>query len=151
GNLQRQSVSRGTLLTSYNGGQGVGTGSFTITNSKGQTATLNLATLKPTTIGDVIDAINSLSLGVQAKINDAGDGIALVDTAGGAGALSVADQGSGQTAAKLHLAGTAINGTLDGSTTFKIQLAAGDSLDTLVTQINALNAGVSASTLNDGA
>jgi flagellar hook-associated protein 2 len=151
GDVDRQVVSRGTLVTNYNGGQGVGTGSFTITNSKGDTRTLNLGLLKPTTIGDVIDAINGLALGVTAKINDAGDGIALVDTAGGSGTLTVADQGTGQSAARLHLAGTAVAGTIDGSTTVKIQLAAGDTLDTLVSKINGLKAGVTASTLNDGA
>jgi len=150
GSLERQVVSRGTLLASYNGGQGVGTGTFKITNSKGESRTVNLATLKPKTVGDLIDAINGLSLGVKAQINDAGDGIALVDTAGGSGTLTVADQGTGQSAANLHLAGSAIGGTIDGSTTIKLQLAAGDTLDTLVSKINGLKAGVAASTLNDG-
>jgi flagellar hook-associated protein 2 len=48
------------------------------------------------------------------------------------------------------LVGSAVGTTLDGSTTLKIQLASGDSLDTLVGKINALKAGVTASALNEG-
>jgi flagellar hook-associated protein 2 len=159
GNLRRQTVGRGTLLTSYNGGQGVASGTFKITNSRGATGLVNLTALKPNSIGDVIDAINGLALGVKAQINDAGDGIALIDTAGGNGTLTVSDQGTGQAAADLHLAGSGVATTvnnqptqlLDGSTTFKIQLAAGETLDDLVSKINALAGGVAASTLNDGA
>src|SRR5207302_10976669 len=60
GNLKRQVVSRGTTLSSYNGGQGVSLSSISITNSAGAKSTLNLSALKPTTIGDVIDDINGL-------------------------------------------------------------------------------------------
>jgi flagellar hook-associated protein 2 len=151
GNLQRQVVSRGTLLSGYNGGQGVSTGAIKITDSNGTTRTLNLGAIKPKTVGDVIDAINGLGFGVKAQINAAGDGIALVDTAGGSSTLTVADQGTGHAAADLHLAGTATGTTIDGSTTLKIELAAGETLDDLVGKINGLKAGVTASTLNDGA
>src|SRR5262245_26957803 len=151
GSLDRQVVSNSTLLTSYNGGQGVASGTFKITNSAGLSRTVNLTALKPKTIGDVIDAINGLSMNVTARINDAGDGIALVDTAGGTGTLTVADQGTGQAAADLHLEGSAVGNTIDGTTTFKIQLEASDTLDTLVSKINALKVGVTASAFNDGA
>ena len=63
----------------------------------------------------------------------------------------MADQGTGQSAANLHLIGSAVAGTIDGSTTFKLQLAADDTLDALVAKLNNLKAGVTASTLNDGA
>jgi flagellar hook-associated protein 2 len=150
GNLARQTVSRATLLSSYNGGQGVGTGTFQITNSLGATGTINLNTLKPTTIGDVIDAINNLGLHVTAQINDTGDGIKLTDSAGGSGTLSVADQGTGKSAANLHLTGTATGTTLDGSTTIKIDVTNTDTLTSLVQKINALGVGVTANALNDG-
>jgi flagellar hook-associated protein 2 len=150
GNLARQTVSRATLLSSYNGGQGVGTGTFKITNSLGATGTINLSTLKPSTIGDVIDAINGLSLNVAARINDTGDGIVLTDSAGGGGKLSVADQGTGKSAANLHLAGTATGATLDGSTTIKIDVTNTDTLDSIVGKINDLGVGVTANVLNDG-
>ena len=149
GSLSRQVVSRGTLLSSYNGGEGVGTGSFLITNSNGQSAAVNLAVLQPETIGDVIDAINSVGIGVTASINEAGDGILLTDTAGGTGLMSVADVGTGRAAKDLRLAGQATGTTIDGSTTFTIQLDAGDTLEDLVAKINALEGGTTASVFSE--
>jgi flagellar hook-associated protein 2 len=157
GNLKRELVSRSTTLASYNGGQGVSLGTIQVTNSAGEKTTLNLATIKPATIGDVLDQINAHVTGVTARINDAGDGIALVDTAGGSGTLAVADS-SGTSAADLHLAGTGVATTinnqpaqlLDGSSTFTVQLAATDTLNDLVTKINNLQGGASASVLSQG-
>jgi flagellar hook-associated protein 2 len=118
---------------------------------------VNLSGSQIQTVGDVLDEINRLNLGVLARINDAGDGILLVDTAGGAATLRVQEGGS-STAKDLHLLGDAatvdLNGTptkvIDGTTTFKIDLAAEDSLTTLVSKINALGAGVTAGIFNDG-
>ena len=159
GSLARQNVSRNTLLSSYNGGRGVGSGTFKLTDSAGSLATVNLSQLHAKTVGDVIDAINALSIGVEARLNDAGDGIAIIDTAGGSGTLSVADTGVGRAAADLHIAGSGVAITIDsepaqlidGSTTFKIELAADDTLDDLVEKLNALGGGFSASTFDDGA
>jgi flagellar hook-associated protein 2 len=156
--LDRQVVNRNTLLASYGGGSGVSLGTFQILDSAGQTATVNLNFLEAKTVGDVIDAINGLSLGVEAKINDAGDGIALVDTAGGSGRLTVSDIGSGRTAADLRLAGTAADVTVDnqtqqvieGSTAFRVTLEEDETLDDLVLKINALGAKVTAGVLNQG-
>jgi flagellar hook-associated protein 2 len=157
GDLHRQVVSRNTTLASYNGGQGVSLGSIVITNAAGQKTTLNLSTLQPKTIGDVIDQINAHNAGVTARINDAGDGIALVDTSAGSGTLNVADAG-GTSAADLHLAGSGVATTvnnqpaqiIDGSTTYEVQLAATDTLNDLVTKINDLGAGATASVLSEG-
>jgi flagellar hook-associated protein 2 len=149
GDLHRQVVSFGTLLSSYNNDKGVAKGSFLITNSSGESRGINLTQLSAKTIGDVITAINGLGIGVEARINDAGDGIALIDTAGGSDALTVTEVGTGKTAADLHLLGTGTPTTIDGSTTAKVTLAADDTLDDLVTKINALNAGVSASIVSD--
>jgi flagellar hook-associated protein 2 len=96
----------------------------------------------------VIDVINGLSVGVEAKINDAGDGIVLVDTAGGTGTLTVVDVGSGTAARDLHLAGTAEDGQIDGTTTFTVAIDAEDTLDDLIAKINGLNAGVTAGVLS---
>lgn len=149
GSLDRQVVSRSTLLDSYRGGQGIGAGSFRITNSNNQSAIVNLTALEPETIGDVIDAINSLALGVTASINEAGDGVLLTDTAGGTAKLKVADLGSGKAAQNLGLAGEATGTTIDGSTTISVTLDAEDTLDDLVTKINALGGGATASVLSD--
>jgi flagellar hook-associated protein 2 len=149
GSLDRQVVSRSTLLSSYGGGEGVGQGSFLITNSNGQSAAVNLTVLQPETVGDVIDAINGLAIGVTASINDAGDGILLTDTAGGPGLMSVADVGAGHAAKDLRLAGQATGTTIDGSTTFTIQLDAGDTLEDLVEKINDLGGGATASIFSE--
>jgi flagellar hook-associated protein 2 len=149
GDLHRQVVSFGTLLSSYNAGKGVSKASFLIKNSNGQSGGINLSQLNATTIGDVITAINGLGIGVEAKINDAGDGIALIDTAGGAGSLTVTDVGNGKSAADLHLLTNATPTTIDGSTTAKVTLNATDTLQDLVTKLNALNAGVNAGIVSD--
>ena len=56
-----------------------------------------------TTVADVIDAINAKDIGVEARINDAGNGILLFDTAGGSGTFKVEELGGGTAAADLGL------------------------------------------------
>jgi flagellar hook-associated protein 2 len=135
GALGRQSISRATLLSSLNGGKGVTLGDIRITDSAGGNATADLdsSTSPAKTVGDVIDAINALANGVEARINDAGDGILIVDTAGGTSKLGVVDR-SGNISATLNLTGASktveIDGdptqVIDGSRTFAIDL---DDLD----------------------
>ena len=103
GDLHLQTVSQNTLLSSYNGGAGVAVGSFQITDTKGNTTTIDVSSGE--TIGDVIDAINHNTTGVHAAINSTGDGIVLTDTAHGSGTLSVAE-GDSTTASDLNLLGT---------------------------------------------
>jgi len=149
GSLDRQVVSRNTLLSTYKAGSAVSGGSFLITDSSGSSGAVNLTVLAPETIGDVIDAINALSIDVEARINDAGDGIALVDTAGGSGTLTVADSGNGHAAADLRLAGNAVAQVIDGSTTITIDLEADETLDDLVTKINEAAGGATATVLSE--
>ncbi len=86
---------------------------------------INLGSGTFETVGDVIDAINQAGIEVVARINDAGDGMLLVDTAAGPSTLRVTE-GSSRTAADLHLLGDEetidIGGTptkvIDGSTTY---------------------------------
>jgi flagellar hook-associated protein 2 len=159
GSLARQLVSRNTLLSSYNSGQGVSLGSFTIVDSAGHTGTVDLNATGAKTIGDAIDAVNNLSIGVQARLNEAGDGILLVDTAAGSGTLSVKEAGNEHTAADLHILGEAKDITLagqpakgiDGTTTFTIEISDTDTLSDLVTKINDLHVGATASVFSDGA
>ncbi len=158
GSLDRQIVSEQTKLEDLNYGKGVSLGSILITDSAGEASGINLQTNEAKTLGDVIDLINGLSIGVQATINDTGDGLLLIDTAGGGGVLTVEEAGSGTTAADLGIVGTASsilrNGTtyqgLDGATTVQIDIAATDTLEDVVAQINDLDVGVEASILNDG-
>jgi flagellar hook-associated protein 2 len=107
GTLARQQVSRSTLLASLNQGSGISLTDFRITDTAGHTATvdLNPAGNEAETLGDVIDRINALSVGVEARINDAGDGIVLIDQASGTGKLEVKEVGTGSAAAGLHILG----------------------------------------------
>jgi flagellar capping protein FliD len=155
--LHRQMLSEQTTLETFNHGKGVPLGSFTITDSSGAVGAVNLKTAGAKTIGDVVEAINGLSVGVRARINDTGDGLMLIDTAGGAGSLTVADSSLG-TAASLKIAGeskaTTLNGlpakVIDGSTALKVTLDADDTLADLVIKINSLNGGIKASVFSDG-
>ena len=159
GSLDFQTFNENVALSSLNRGKGVGKGSFLITDTNGQVGAINLSVLAAKNVGDVIDAINALTIGVEARINDTGDGILLLDTVGGSSDLKVADVGNGTVAANLKLAGTAvsvdINGTptkvIDGSYALKVTLNATDTLQNLVTKINALDAGISANVFNSGA
>lgn len=155
--LSRQIVSEQTALSEYNAGDGVRTGSFLIKDSNGNEGAINLTTLQPKTIGDVIDAINSLSISVTARINDAGDGIALIDDAGGTQRLTVTEVGGGKAAADLHFntssTDTTIGGNpaqvISGSTAYNVTLDADDTLTDLVTKLNDLGAKVTASIVSD--
>ncbi len=157
GSLDRQTVSEQTLLSELNGGRGVAGNSFIIEDGEGKSGAVNIAALGIETVGDVIDAVNGLSLKVKARINDSGDGILLIDTSG-EGEISVRESGSGTAAADLHLLGGTkeidINGQLttvvDGSTVFEFEIGEEDSLEDLVDKINASGAGVSASIFADG-
>ena len=145
-------VSQNTLLSSYNGGAGVAAGSFQITDTDGNTSTINV-TSSMQTIGDVINAINRNTTGVHAAINSTGDGIVLTDTADGTGTLSVTE-GDSTTAADLNLLGaeTTVDGTqtINGSTTHTITLKSADTLTDLQNDINNLGAGLSAGIITDG-
>ncbi len=161
GGLNRQQISDATLLSSLNGGNGIQVGDFYITGTTGVQGAIDLNKVGDvaTTVGDVIDRINALiGVGVQARINDRGDGIELIDTAGGPGNISVTEVGNGTTAKDLNLLGTSnfatVDGVqkqvIDGSSTATVTITADDTLSTLVSKINALNRGVTASLLNDG-
>lgn len=158
GSLDLQTVSNLTRLEDYNSGQGVDERSFVITDSSGAIGAVNLATEGLETVGDVIDAINGLGIGVAASINATGDGIQLRDTAGGAGTLSVEESGTGSAAQDLGLLGEAElvdlgagpEQVIDGTQSPVIEIGAEDTLDDLITNINAANIGISASKFFDG-
>lgn len=158
GSLDLQVISKQTRLDGLNQGKGVARGSVVITDSDGVSRTVNLSSDSVETVGDVLDKINALSFGVEARLNEAGDGILLVDTVGGAGTLTVAESGNGTTAADLKIVGEAVDLTvdgstvrgIDGSTTVKIDVGAADTLEDLVEAINASEAGVKASIFSEG-
>ncbi|WP_425400530.1 flagellar filament capping protein FliD [Aeoliella sp.] len=131
GSLNRQIVSESTLLTDFNGGKGVRLGDFRITDSAGNQGTVSLdnTDAEAETIGDVIDAINALSIEVEARINDTGDGILITDLAGGTESLTIADLNGDDSAADLRIAtvSTSANDSeqqvIDGRTSFEVDLS----------------------------
>lgn len=158
GTLKRQAISENTLLSSLNGGKGVARTSFFISDSKNTTTVIRLDNDSIQTVGDLVDAINALTIGVEAHINDDGNGIRITDTAGGPSAPSIRDVGSGTAAKDLHLTGGAKEVTIDGQPkkvidgTFSHSIAvdADDSLEDVVAKINALGGGFTASIISDG-
>lgn len=149
-NLQKQWVTQGKLLSTMNGGKGVGKGKFSIANAIGQTATVNLSSPNIQTMGDVIYQINNAGVaGVTASINANGDGLLITDASGGAGKLKITDVDS-TAAADLNIKGTATGTTIDGSFEKTITVGINDTLATVQTAINNLGFGVTASVINDG-
>ncbi|MGP1272835.1 MAG: flagellar filament capping protein FliD [Phycisphaerales bacterium] len=155
GNLQRQYLGEGTLLSSMNNGAGIGTGSFTIRDATGQEATITVGA-STQTLGDVINAINQSGVAVTARINDQGDGLIIEEEVTGTpGGVTIRVQdSSGGVAEALGIEGEA-TGTdtenfVDGSFERTIEFEATDTLDDIVTKIN--NAGVEAiaSVISDG-
>jgi len=156
GDLHLQVISHSTRLRDLNGGNGVARSTFNIFDSAGKKGVVDLSADDVQTIGDVIRKINNLGIGVVAELNETGDGIRIRDTAAGGGTLRVTEGGS--TAADLHLLGTAtelqIDGqpvqVIDGSFTYTVELDDDDTLEDLRDKINQLDAGLTASILNDG-
>jgi flagellar hook-associated protein 2 len=152
GDLHLQVIGLNTQLADLNGGNGVALGKFTITDSAGKSADINInSSVK--TIGDVVKAINLSTIGVLAEINQSGDGIVIQDTAGKTGTLAIVENGS-TTAADLNLLGTATTQdstqVIVGAMTRTIDISDADTLQTLTDKINNLNAGVTASIVSDG-
>lgn len=159
GAFNLQWVHRNTALSSLNQGRGVQLGSFTITDSDGKQSAINLSSIEAKTVGDVIDAINDLNIGVEARLSSSGDGFQIVDTAGGVGTLTIRESGTGTTAADLKILGTgttAIENSetvqiIDGSQNLKIETDDDDTLNDLIEKLNAAGSPLTATTLSVGA
>ncbi|MEM7812071.1 MAG: flagellar filament capping protein FliD [Planctomycetota bacterium] len=155
GPLDLRTVNAGTSLSAYAAdGSAVSSGQFQITAADGATATITVGA-GISTVGDVIDQINSASIGVTAALNATGDGFTLTDTTGGSGELSVNELNGGDTAADLGLRGTVdtsgTNPVLDARRAVVVEIDADDTLDEVVTKLNTAGAGViNASVLDDG-
>jgi flagellar hook-associated protein 2 len=152
---QLRYVDGSVLLSTLNGGRGVGTGTFEIFDTSGTRSVVDIGS-DSQTIGDVIAEINSRNLNVIARVNDNGDGIVIEprdpDTAG---SLKIRIQDvTGTVGRSLNIVGEASGiGTsnfIDGSFERTIEVAATDTLDTVVTKINGGRTGAIASVINDG-
>jgi len=152
-NLQSRWINLATKLEDLNGGKGIGTGEFRITNSAGGTKLFKV-TSSQKTVDDLIQFINAQGLsGVTAKLNSQGDGIVLEDTSNGSGKLTIADS-SGTVAKSLNLVGehAVVSGVAkaDGSYERSVTFAATDSLQSVANKIKSASVGVSATIINDG-
>jgi flagellar hook-associated protein 2 len=90
-------------LGSLNGGEGVGTlGAIKLTDRSEASATVDLQAAE--TLDDVIALINASGVGIRAEVNQAGNGIQLLDISGGqAGVMKVEDDGETTTATALNI------------------------------------------------
>lgn len=156
GPLRVRWVNEATSLSTYSPrGTAVANGSFRIEDSAGQQAVINI-TSAVKTLGDVIDRINATSgIQVTARLNDTGDGLVIIDEAGGTGTLRVTEVG-GRTAADLRLLGTSFLGgdgkqRVSSRQTLQVEVTATDTLETLATKINTVGGVVRATVINTGA
>ncbi|MCP4939053.1 MAG: hypothetical protein GY921_07700, partial [Phycisphaeraceae bacterium] len=84
-NIQRQYVSAASDLSTLNYGRGVGLGKFRITDGNGISAVVDIGS-DSNNLYEVMNEINSRGLDVEARLNDDGDGMILVDTSDGGSA-----------------------------------------------------------------
>ena len=153
-NLQRAWVGAATKLSTLSQGQGIGTGTFQITDGLGGTAVVNLDGSEQT-IQDLLDEINSKGLALLAQVNATGDGIELVeqlpDGTSSFRTIQV-DALSGSAASDLGLVGSAseVGAALEGRWEYVIDLDPSDTLESLVEKIDASGAPVQAGLVNVG-
>ena len=151
--LDRRHLALGTTLASLGFGKGVGTGTFRITDSTGDSAVVDVGS-DAVTVYDVISEINSRGLFVEARLNDTGDGIDLIDTNTGSAInpMSVIDV-SGSVARGIGILGTAAHAgdDIEGSLEKTIDLNVTDTLTDVVAKINNAKFSVNASIVNAGA
>ena len=154
GHLHRRYVSTQTLLSDLNAGRGVPLGDFRITDSNGGIHVIQLSdNALIGTVGSVIEEINRTApASLEARLNDTGDGIMIIDHAGGSGSLTIEDIDGGQTAAGLHLVGSARDGEMfiDGSAQLRIDIGPTDTLNDVSRMINEAGGIASAAILDDG-
>lgn len=151
-NLQSRWLSRSTLLSSLNGGRGIGTGTIRITDAAGGISTLTINE-NHKTVDDLARFLQSAGATVTVDINANGDGLVVRDVSGGTGSLRIEDR-TGTVAKSLNLVGTddsddgsiEINGSFERQVTF----SATDTVQTIASKINAEAVGIAAAVIRDG-
>lgn len=156
GSLNQRYVSENTSIKGYApGGSNPQKSAFQIVDSAGNSATISI-TSSVENIGDVLQRINAATdINVVAQLNETGDGFEIIDLAGGTGDLAVSDLGGGKAAEGFRLlgdVGTDGNGNqrVVSRLTTEVQVTAEDTLETIVTKINAADSGLTAAVINDG-
>jgi flagellar hook-associated protein 2 len=150
-----QFVSETTSLSRLNQGRGVRLGNFVLTNSQGLKKTIVLNS-NTKTVGDVLNSINNNTIGIQARLNEDGDGILITDTTSGTSDFTIVDEQGGNAALDLGIRGTGTQKSnparreIQGSQTFRLTIAATDSMSDVVKKINDANGPLTASLLTSG-
>lgn len=151
-NIQKKWITRSTLLSSLNGGRGIGTGTVRITDAAGGISTLNVSDTQ-TTVDDLIQFFQAAGARISVDINNNGDGLVVRDTSGGSGSLTIEDR-TGTVAKSLNLVGTDDNdgGTIEinGSYEREVTFSATDTVQTIASKINGEAVGVAAAVIRDG-
>ncbi len=156
--MGNQFVAEGPCFRSSIKAAACGWGRFELPIRSTELPTLISIPSKPTTVGDILRTINNSSIGVEAKLNETGDGIVIIDTAGGAADMKIEDSNGGNAALDLGIRGTSKNVTVEsvsrkqveGSQTFRLELAATDKLSDVVKKINDASGPLTASLLTSG-
>jgi len=146
-----------TKLADLKGGAGIDLSGLVLTNGQ---STANVGLAGATTVEDLLNAVNGSKTGVQASINDAGDGIDLVNPTQGVG-LTIGENG-GTTAADLGIRSLApstklseLNGgkgvstssgaelqvTRQDGTTFQVEIGSAQTIQDVIDAINTADAG----------
>ena len=148
-NIQRQYVSAASDLSTLNYGRGVGLGKFRITDGNGISAVVDIGS-DSNNLYEVMNEINSRGLDVEARLNDDGDGMILVDTSDGGSAAIKVESISGSTARDLGILGEAESAgdSIDGSYERSVDLDVTDTLDEVIGKINDAGLAVTASLLD---
>jgi flagellar capping protein FliD len=149
--LGKNYISRATSLEEFVGKNVIDMGSIRLTNAGGNSYELALGGMR--TIGDLVDAINSLKFGIEAEINARGDGITLTERyeagripppAEREGQIGIQDvEGGVSLAKKLGLVGTGVRNAdtlglsqFKGSLTTSIDVMSTDSLEDIMFRIS---------------
>jgi len=154
GSLHLRYLNEASSLTKFSVNGALSTGSFIITDSTGAESTISI-TSNVKTLGDLIERINaSTGAQVTAALNDTGDGIKLIDNAGGTEQLSVREL-SGTVASNYRLLGTGVDvsghSELSAGKTTVIDLTSESTLQDLVDKLNGSKSGLSANLIDNGA
>ncbi len=149
GSLNRQTISEATLLSSLNGGEGITPSDIRITDTNGEQVSVDLNTSgsEAKTIGDVIDAINAADVEVEARINDTGDGILVLDTGFGSETLTI-ENVNGSLATDLNL--TRASETIDVDSVDTQAIDGRNSFNIDLSDLETSSSSISLASLNEG-
>ena len=155
--LQTQTVDLTTKLSALRQGRGIANGILAITDSTGNTATVDLSDADKITVGDLINRINATDVSITASLNSTGDGISIIDNGGGTARFKISDTAGKKTASELGIdvAPVDFNGgdgtvqRINSRQADTITVASTDSLKDIVDRINSTGRFGTASIINE--